>query len=80
MCEKCFHSYVCEKYNDDRDRARTTCDYHNSHFVDRNEVVQVVRCQECKHWYDWEACGHPDNGWDAPHMSPEDFCSKGERR
>lgn len=45
------------------------------------DVVPVVRCRECKHWVKcWGACGHPDNGWDAPPMGPEDFCSKGERK
>lgn len=42
------------------------------------DVVPVVRCRECIHWHDWGACGHPDNGFDAPHMGPDDFCSKGE--
>ena len=43
------------------------------------DVVPVVRCRECKHWNVWEACGHPENGWDSPHMGPNDFCSKGEK-
>lgn len=43
------------------------------------DVVPVVRCRECIHWHDWGACGHPDNGFDAPHMGPDDFCSKGKR-
>ena len=42
------------------------------------DVVPVVRCRECIHWHDWGACGHPDNGFDAPPMGPGDFCSKGE--
>ena len=42
------------------------------------DVVPVVRCRECIHWHDWGACGHPDNGFDAPSMGPGDFCSKGE--
>ena len=42
------------------------------------DVVPVVRCRECIHWHDWGACGHPDNGFDAPPMGPDDFCSKGE--
>lgn len=41
--------------------------------------VPVVRCRECKHWEDWGACGHTDNGFDSPPMGPDDFCSKGER-
>lgn len=44
------------------------------------DVAPVVRCRECKHWTDWGACGHPDNGWYATPMGPEDFCSKGEIR
>ena len=51
------------------------------HCVDKKPVlnlVPVVRCQECIHWHDWGACGHPDNGFDAPPMGPDDFCSKGE--
>lgn len=44
------------------------------------DVVPVVRCRECEHWKDWGACGNPDNGWDAPPMGPEDFCSRGERK
>ena len=43
------------------------------------DAVPVVRCRECEHWKDWGACGHPDNGWDAPPMGPEDFCSRGEK-
>lgn len=43
------------------------------------DVVEVVRCRECKHWEDWGACGHTDNGFDSPPMGPDDFCSKGER-
>ena len=44
------------------------------------DVVPVVRCRECEHWKDWGACGHPDNGWDAPPMGPEDFCSRGKKQ
>lgn len=43
------------------------------------DVAPVVRCRECKHWEDWGACGHTDNGFDSPPMGPDDFCSKGER-
>lgn len=44
------------------------------------DVAPVVRCRECPHYTDWGACGRPDNGWDAPKMGPEDFCSRGERK
>lgn len=45
-----------------------------------DDVAPVVRCRECEHWKDWGACGHPDNGWDAPPMGPEDFCSRGKKQ
>lgn len=35
----------------------------------------IGRCGECEHWADWGACGRPDNGWDAPPMQVDDFCS-----
>lgn len=44
------------------------------------DVAPVVRCRECKHYADWGSCGNTDNGWDAPQMGPDDFCSRGERR
>ena len=44
------------------------------------DVAPVVRCRECEHWKDWGACGHPDNGWDAAPMGPEDFCSRGKKQ
>ena len=38
----------------------------------------VGRCGECEHWADWGACGRPENGWDAPKMNADDFCSRFE--
>lgn len=43
------------------------------------DVAPVVRCRECIHWENWGACAHPENGWDAFLMNPDDFCSRGER-
>lgn len=51
--------------------------------IDKAETVDavlVVRCRECKHWSDWGACAHPKNGFDAPPMGPDDFCSCGEKK
>lgn len=53
------------------------------------DVEEVVRCQDCKHWY--KSKKFSPFGWccqrsDLAHVSyrdrtnPEDFCSKGERR
>ena len=44
-----------------------------------SDILQVVRCRDCEHWADWGACGHPKNGFDAPPMGPNDFCSHGKR-
>lgn len=46
--------------------------------ADTVDATPVVRCRKCIHWHDWGACGHPDNGFDATPMGPDDFCSKGE--
>ena len=41
LCKRCYHNYVCEQYNENRDLARTKCDYKNSHFIDAADVVPV---------------------------------------
>lgn len=33
ICTRCLHSYVCEKYNANRDAARDRCAYNNDHSV-----------------------------------------------
>ena len=45
-----------------------------------SNVNMVVHCRECKHWADWGACAHPKNGFDAPPMGPDDFCSFGKKK
>lgn len=64
-------------------QAMAKCNEHMNHGpidIDLGpDVVPVVRCLECKHYTDWGACGNTDNGWDAPQMGPNDFCSKGEK-
>ena len=41
LCKRCYHNYVCEQYNENRDFTRTKCDYKNSHFIDAADVVPV---------------------------------------
>lgn len=48
VCEMCYHNYVCEQYNQDRDFPREKCAYFNSHFVDADSVKKVVRCSRCE--------------------------------
>ena len=43
------------------------------------EVVEVVRCKDCKHYRDsfpYDTC----DGFDAKATDEEDFCSYGERK
>jgi hypothetical protein len=40
------------------------------------EYVPVVRCKDCKHWYD----GICKNGFGLAFNGENDFCSYGERK
>ena len=43
ICVNCFHAYVCEEYNLNRDTLRKKCAYHNDHFFDINQYEIKVR-------------------------------------
>ena len=54
------------------------------HIIDSfpaTDVVEVVRCRECKWWHEDDDIGHCDNpdGLDN-YAKPDDFCSYGERK
>jgi hypothetical protein len=84
ICKECFHSYVCERFNANRDGDNENCLYAHDHFVPAADVAEVVRCKDCKYykqnpygedgqkmcqcWIDWLST---DNN---------DFCSYGERK
>lgn len=38
ICTRCFHNYVCEKYNADRDAVRDRCAYKDNHFFGFDEI------------------------------------------
>lgn len=48
-------------------------------YLEQNDVVEVVRCRDCKHWNEEDHwCNIRDSyGWD---YKPDDFCSYGERK
>jgi hypothetical protein len=48
ICRKCFHSYVCEQFNEHRVDDNQKCHFYNDHFVSTVDVVKVVRCKDCK--------------------------------
>ena len=47
--------------------------------IDNAPSIDIVRCKECKHW--WEC--KPRDGGDCDHYEmntkPDDYCSRGER-
>lgn len=91
-CKDCIHEKVCDNliahglpWEDGKYPAEKCCD----HFKPTADVVEVVRCKDCKH--------HPDNGGECDrsitHTSRDyvcevntyryiglDYCSYGERR
>ena len=42
------------------------------------DVVEVVRCKDCKHRTKYGNCGHPRQKGVLPSAYPFDFCSYGE--
>ena len=49
ICKDCFHSYVCEQFNEHRESNNTKCHFFNDHFISTADVVKVVRCKDCVH-------------------------------
>lgn len=49
ICKDCFHSYVCEKFNEHRECDNTKCHFANDHFVSTADVFKVVRCKDCEY-------------------------------
>ena len=41
VCRSCFHSYVCEQFNEHRDSYNEKCHFFNDHFVPAADVVEV---------------------------------------
>lgn len=43
ICRKCFHSYVCEQFNEHRDSDwdNKKCHFANDHFVPTSDVAEV---------------------------------------
>ena len=42
ICRGCFHSYVCEQFNEHRNSNNQKCHFCNDHFVSDTDVVEVV--------------------------------------
>lgn len=53
ICRSCFHSYVCEQFNEHRDDHNQKCHFSNDHYVPAADVAPVVhgRWEQC--FEDW---------------------------
>ena len=42
ICRSCFHSHVCERFNENKDDNNKKCHFSNNHFVPTDEVVEMI--------------------------------------
>lgn len=66
-------------------KANKICDHNNYGFENCGnyisaDVVEVVRCKDCKHFYLDERCTLLGDFPEEPQMEPDDFCSYGEKK
>ena len=84
ICIDCFHSYVCEQFNEHRECDNKKCHFANDHFVSAADVVEVVRCKDCKWFEPYEGEEHKGDCAELVGLEScvyeDDFCSYGERR
>lgn len=56
ICRNCFHSYVCEQFNENKDDNNTKCHFANDHYIPTADVVpksEVDKWQErCREWHE----------------------------
>ena len=82
-CDKCSHGCVCA-YRHQYDDHIVTC----SHWKPADDVVEVVRCKDCKHWrhetdgmIDHYECAVFCGCYGKSYLTgADDFCSYGERK
>ena len=75
-CKGCIHLPVCETYND------SYWGYRCEHYKSTADVVEVVRCKDCKYWQDNnDGYPHEECRWgNGETPDADDFCSYGERK
>ena len=74
-CMDCFHYSAC-LFNGEY--VPTPC----THFKDKNDVVDVVRCEDCKYWQDNNGGYINEECRLGKEETPDadDYCSYGERK
>ena len=73
-CKKCIHSDICIFIEENPDCIQ---------FQDRADVVEVVRCKDCKHYKAYEPPIEDFDGWckvNENEYDKEFYCSYGERK
>lgn len=48
ICRNCFHSYVCEQFNENKDDNNEKCHFANDHYVPRADVVPKREVDELR--------------------------------
>lgn len=84
QCKKCFHFQVCAQVMKNqlfiREKMLKEENPKCSYFVNAADVVEVVRCKDCKYWQDNnDGYPHQECRWgnyETP--DPDDYCSYGE--
>ncbi len=56
ICRSCFHSYVCEQFNEHRDDNNKKCHFFNDHYVPAADVAEVQHGE-------WVHCNGKSNLW-----------------
>lgn len=46
ICRNCFHSYVCEQFNENKDDNNTKCHFANDHYIPTADVVPRAMIEE----------------------------------
>ena len=75
ICRDCFHSYVCEQFNENKDANNKKCLFFYDHFVPTADVVEVVRCKDCI-YNEIGSCTHSQK-YDEDNYRADYFCADG---
>lgn len=56
ICRNCFHSYVCEQFNENKDDNNTKCHFANDHYIPTADVAPKSEVEEwvskCRDWHE----------------------------
>lgn len=87
-CKECFHFQVCANVMKNqlfiREKMLLEENPECEHFVPTADVVEVVRCKDCKHFCPYEGEEHKGDCAELVGLEScvyeDDFCSYGERK